>query len=301
MEHDTPDTPLLPPDLIYNSSDISCDGSSRSTRFKDMTKARQEYNKLRKEKLSLHRKRKYVFGATYENIFTGYFEVDPLVSDYDLIVTLDKRQDSVVRIRLVAPFDGVGKTNLLSSIVELGRSLSGPGNARGCRVGDLGAMHAIGLKSATSKEIYKTSENTNKKVAVASAVMREWLEDHMREDLGEIVQTDTNSQIEKPLSMPKGPGSRMMVSVNLANAPHYDSGDTARSIAVWVEERPGLAQNWYFVLPNVSHKGSKGVIIRLVHGVVISWDGREIFHCSSRAKQGDSNKTYGCMWSSSRK
>ena len=298
LQHDLPKTPLLPPDVIHNSPDISCDGIARSTRFKDVQKARAEYNKLRSEKKSCRRLRKFVFGAIYEAIFPGYFEVDPFDSDYDLKVTLHTGSESEIKIRLVAPDEGVGKTNLLSSMVELGRSLSGPGNARGNRVGDIGAMHAIGLKS--QKELYKTSENTTKKVMTASTVMREWLEDNMREVLREVVQTDTNLKINYPPSMPRGPGSRLMVSVNLGNSPHYDSGDTSKSIAIWVEEKPGQSENWYFVLPNVSCKGSQGVIIKLVHGVVISWDGREIFHCSSKAVPGDGNKVYGCMWSSSR-
>ena len=300
INHDLPNTPLLPPDMIHNSPDNSCDGTARTTRFKEAQKARAQYNKLRLEKKSCRRFRKFVFGAIYESIFSGYLEVDPFESDYDLNVTLHTGKKSQIKVRLVAPDDGVGKTTLLSSIVALGRSLSGPGNARGSRVGDIGAMHAMGLKSAGSKECYKTCENTNKKVAVASSTMRDWLEDNLQEVLREVVRTDTNLKINYPSSMPRGPGSRLMMSVNLGNSPHYDSGDTSKSIAIWVEEKPGQAANWYFVLPNVSCKGSHGVVIRLIHGVVISWDGREIFHCSSKAQPGEGNKVYGCMWSSSR-
>lgn len=304
--------------MIHNSSDISCDGSSRSTRFKTVEKARLEYNNLRKEKLSVLRHRKFLFGAVYESIFPGYHVVDPLLCDYDLVVMLPSGKVSEMRIRLVAPDDFVEKTHVLSALVDLGRSLSGPGNARGFRVGDIGSMHAIGIKSVTTNDVnktsegtnrkgavssnvlYKTSESTNKKVTVASNVMREWLEDHMRDVLGEIVRTDKALDIQYPPAMPRGPGSRLMVSVNLANSPHYDSGDSAKSIAIWVEEKPGQAENWFFVLPNVSHKGKQGLVVKLCHGVVISWDGREIYHCSSKATQGDGNKTYGCMWSSSR-
>jgi len=285
MEHDVHSTPLLPPDVIHNSPDISCDGTARSTRYKDVKKARSEYNKLRLDKASVRRHRKFVYGAIYESLFAGYCEIDPVDSDYDLMVTLSSEITSVLRIRLVAPDDGVGKTNLLASVVALGRSLKGPGNARGNRVGDVGAMHAIGLKSASSKEIFKTCESSLQKVAVASATMREWLEDNLRDDLREIVQADANLNVQYPTSMATGPGSRLMISVNLGNSPHYDTGDTSRSIAIWVEEKPGQAENWFFVLPNVSIKGSQGVAIKLVHGVVISWDGRVVFHCSSNPKR----------------
>ena len=63
---------------------------------------------------------------------------------------------------------------------------------------------------------------------------------------------------------------------------------------------PGQAENWYFVLPNLSISGSRGVIIKLRHGVVISWDGRKIYHCSSMATPGQGNKVFGCMWGSAK-
>ena len=300
LQHDSPGLPLLPPDVIEKSTDNSCDGTPRTTRFKDIAKARAEYNRLRLEKLSVRRQRKFVFGAMYESIFPGSFLVDPFGCDYDLVVTLPSGKESVVRVRLVSPDEGIDKKNLLTSIVELGRSLSGPGNCRGHRVGDGGTMHAIGLKSASSKELYKINESTCSKAKTASTVMREWLEDNMRDTLRLILSVDESFKVVYPDSMPRGPGSRMMVSVNLANSPHYDMGDTAESIGIWVEEKPGQSENWYFVLPNVSCGGSHGVLIKLLHGVVISWDGRQIYHCTSKTNQGDGNKTYGCMWSSSR-
>ena len=48
--HDMTDTPLLPPDCIHMSPDISFDGTPRSTSFRDAAKAREEYQRLRKAK-----------------------------------------------------------------------------------------------------------------------------------------------------------------------------------------------------------------------------------------------------------
>ncbi len=48
-----------------------------------------------------------------------------------------------------------------------------------------------------------------------------------------------------------------------------------------------MTKEWYFVLPNVfgkkngSGKTYNGMAIRLTHGVLISWDGRLIRHCTS--------------------
>jgi hypothetical protein len=298
---DAKDAPLLPPDLIHMSPDNSFDGAPRSTRFDNATKARQEYKSLRNAKASIFRQRQFVFGAMYENLYPGYLELNPTHKDYDLLVTLPSKKVSKVHIRMISPLVGLQKASLLESLVEVGRSLSGQGNCRGKDVGDLGSMHAIGVKSASSKVVYVTKETTSSKVEVASKMMTDWMQDNLRDVLAEIRSVDTGFGVEPPPSLKEAPGSRMMISVNLANSPHYDIGDTCHSVAVWVEERPGQSENWFFVLPNVSCSGSKGVVIRLLHGLAISWDGREILHCTSKTKNGEDNKTYGCMWSSTRK
>jgi hypothetical protein len=79
-----------------------------------------------------------------------------------------------------------------------------------------------------------------------------------------------------------------------------DSADASRSTAFWVEEEPGGAKNWWFIFPDVSIDGSKGVVIKLFHGIGISWDGSKIKHCSSITDTGDNNNVYGCMFGSCR-
>jgi hypothetical protein len=56
--------------------------------------------------------------------------------------------------------------------------------------------------------------------------------------------------------------------------------------AVWTEENPSTGSNWFFVMPNVHGKRPDGTpfsgfAVRLTHGVAISWDGRELRHCTS--------------------
>lgn len=300
LSHDGAGTPLLPPDYINNSGDMSYDGTPRSTRWHEPGRAREEYNQLQKAPLSVNRQRKFVFGALYDRLFPGYFEVDPMTLNYDLVVTLPDQTTTMLQIRMVAPYVGTGSENLLKCVVDLGRTLGGPGNCRGKYVGDLGSMHAIGLKSSTSKCFYITKETTAARVEKASNMMTEWMQDNMRDVLREIRLKDVSMGVECSPALKTAPGSRMMVSVDLANSPHYDTGDTSRSVAIWVEEKPGQSRNWYFVLPNMSHNGSNGVVVKLLHGLVISWDGRQVFHCTSKTNVGDGNRAYGCLWSSTR-
>ena len=79
----------------------------------------------------------------------------------------------------------------------------------------------------------------------------------------------------------------MDLSINLANASHYDVWDASQGFSIWTEDYPGSTRNWYFVLPNLrgyfpdSTREYRGVAIKLTHGVLISWDGRLIRHCTS--------------------
>ena len=47
-------------------------------------------------------------------------------------------------------------------------------------------------------------------------------------------------------------GRTIMFSKNLGNASHFNFKDKSVSIAIWAETKPGNANNWYFVLPNLS-------------------------------------------------
>ena len=66
-------------------------------------------------------------------------------------------------------------------------------------------------------------------------------------------------------------------SCNLANPPHLDVGDAARSFAVWVRQDPraGTLEGHWFLFPDV------GLAIELDDSLAISWDGRECVHCTS--------------------
>ncbi len=62
-----------------------------------------------------------------------------------------------------------------------------------------------------------------------------------------------------------------------------------QGFAVWTEEKPGKVPNWYFILPNVHGTCAdgtcfSGLVVRLYHGVAISWDGRVLRHCTSVSK-----------------
>jgi len=84
----------------------------------------------------------------------------------------------------------------------------------------------------------------------------------------------------------KGLTKSINVSVNLANAAHYDMNDESIGAAVWVEKSPHVEMDVYFIFPNVSVKDStnkmqNGLLIKLKDGCTISWNGNSLGHCTS--------------------
>jgi len=79
------------------------------------------------------------------------------------------------------------------------------------------------------------------------------------------------------------------MSVDLGNSSHYDFNDASQGYSLWGEEIPGKGTNWYLVMPNIHGRrpGAKGtwipfagLAILITNGVSITWDGRDIRHCT---------------------
>jgi hypothetical protein len=75
------------------------------------------------------------------------------------------------------------------------------------------------------------------------------------------------------------------ISVDLGNEPHCDINDLGVGVSVWLEDIPGKASNWNFVLPNICVRHENiaydGLVVHLCHGAFIQWDGSSIRHCTS--------------------
>jgi hypothetical protein len=90
----------------------------------------------------------------------------------------------------------------------------------------------------------------------------------------------------------------MNISMDLGNEPHYDTNDLGLGLSVWLEDIPGTAKNWNFVLPNllIKFEGATydGLVVELCHGAYIQWDGGSIRHCTSVTDCGSPlNHVYG--------
>ena len=87
--------------------------------------------------------------------------------------------------------------------------------------------------------------------------------------------------------------SRIAQSGNLIHSMHFDVNDTSQCIATFTEHKVGEASGWYFILPNVTIDGKRGIAIKLHHKVTIAWDRRVIWHCSSVSDVKPDNSVHG--------
>lgn len=191
----------------------------------------------------------------------------------------------------------VGELPLITMHNSLIRRHVRTGHARSDQ-GDVGAMHPIGtrvmLDGMTLAE-YAVGKK------VSSQLSRQFV--HALARIGSVVFPDVLSVIQdtegdagvRPAAVMAGDvkgnrvGGSIDMSVDLANASHFDSNDASQGFSVWTEEMPGVADNWYFVMPNlhgvsVDGRAFEGVAIKLRHGTAISWDGRLIRHCTSLSR-----------------
>ena len=109
--------------------------------------------------------------------------------------------------------------------------------------------------------------------------------EHMKEM--ESVSTDNPTCVGKY-------AKSMDISKDLGNEPHFDVNDAGPGISIWLMECPEKKhEDWYFLLPNCSVQGSKGVAIKLYHGTIIEWDGRKVKHCTAHPGTVIDNALFG--------
>jgi hypothetical protein len=293
IAHDDELAPLLTPSLIVPRRGE--DGEvCEPTRYAKRGCARLAY--LDRMDSSRRRHRKFCDGFLYNTIFVGFKLVESTLEGTDIVVTLQDGTESMIRIRRLHDKD---HRHVIDDFRAIQRTMGVQGNVRGAKVGDMVHMYALGQKSTRGGEEieYSPTQNCKCEMQKFSETFRSMLEetDYLKDQVKSIDDAKTIKRHGPAGSFPEGPGVNLMVTKNIGNSGHYDTSDDADSVARWVEDKPGHACNWFFVLPNVSIENKHGVVIRIQQGTMIGWDGRNIYHCSSVPKPGPGNDVWACM------
>ena len=302
MQCSDADGPRMPPDFVA--------GQAISSAWPAACLG-QEYNKrLARSKSTRIGGRYYAQGCLHWRIPDDCLVID-VMDDPDVDIVVDvapigscKSKKSIVMIRNVA--DDPSLVRELRAIVLHNMMVRGQlpaGSARASK-GDIGAMHPIGtrvhLDGVTLSE-YATQCNVNKHLVSDFVTSMARMCSFYFPDVLSVIQdveADSSALPCKAMAGKASGGSgngagdvrfrvgfSIDMSVDMANATHYDVGDCSQGISVWLEEMPGLATGWYFVMPNmyccIDGRMYNGIAIRLRHGTAISWDGRVVRHGTS--------------------
>lgn len=156
------------------------------------------------------------------------------------------------------------------------------------------------MKNYNKTNTYAPTEKLLQEMKNVSSSVGPWVQENYRwfqEQLTTAIQK--NGGITNHYPIIDGPCSTIIVSPNYGNESHYDINDDSLTMGIWVEEKPNTASNWFFILPNVSYRGSIGVAIEIVHGRCIIWDGKKVRHLTSVTEVGVDNNVYGAAFLSS--
>jgi len=304
------DGPMLPPDVIS--------GQCFSSAWPREVLALEFNSILAGSNSARLGGRHYAAGTRYFDLPSSCFLVDPAIDPMvDIMIDVapfgtSVDRQTVVRVRhaLMLRTDHVlpedmelriaRRMSLLSKITRCNAAIRrGMRTSSGVRSagGDVGCMHAIGMRvegDGVSVNPFAANGKVPKSVlqemvAALCCVGRLCFPDLMH--LIKTLESDSGVPVMSPMD---GIGwdwvaRTIDMSVNLGNSSHYDVNDCSQGFAVWTEEMPGKAANWYFVMPNVHGTRAdgtpfSGLAVRLYHGVAISWDGRVLRHCTSVLK-----------------
>lgn len=282
-------TPLSPPDIFMKSSKKYFNNDQISTR-------REVYNRKRvgmsdKKKFDFNNNH-YVDGALYKGICYDNFQIlegDNFNIDIDL---LDGRS-SVVKVRQ-CPRSKLPKI-VRKSTSFFEKLITEHGNARRHISTSNGSkMFAFG-ESGDGKEYEIHGHFEDKKIISQFAKA---VEDGLTVHYGDILEGIRASEVSICNIHNLGKFSRSMdVSHNLGNPAHFDRGDGGPGVAMWLKkDENSTFDNWWFLLPNVSSDGEKGIAIKLQHGLCIQWEGSIIKHCTAVPNIDEGDTFFGVFF-----
>lgn len=287
-----PYAPLLPPDTVDTKYIGAVPGEVIT--LSNVDQARNYYNNLIQSRQYQQSHRRFLQGSLYTQVLGS-----PLIlqAQPGQIINLDLgSSNGIVQVGLCEDY------NVTSSILQLSKLLSRfEGNTSRKGKGDVGKMWAMGYKSRRTGLLYNITQNPV--ISRAMVPVSSFVSKYMKEYYPSLYQDMRHALLSDPppgllideMGGEEASGSAMMLTRGYANASHYDKRDSSLSFGMWVEDEIGDARDWFFVLPNVMVAGQHGVLIRLSHGVTISWDGPLVRHCTSLCKKSDTNEVTGFM------
>ena len=254
----------------------------------------QRYAALRANR---YKKRCFVTGAIYTSIFSDRSDIiHPIPGrTIELAIKIGKDVTTTVLITYDTKVDNV----YLLALNKLGKCFNQHKDNTSRRNNhDQGKMIVIGQgrKANGSYGFYSLTNSTDDITAATSSVMNLAEDYYNNKGFSVAVKSMKDQCGHSGIIDRKSFVTSIVQSMDLVNSAHIDVNDSTESISTWTESNIYNADNWYFIMPNTTRDGKKGIVIKLRHGVTIKWDGRLLMHCSTVGSKDKSNHVYGTFF-----
>ena len=282
---------MLPPNQF-----VTPDKSTRFT-VDNVTDARWQYQTRMQMHEHKYKRRKYIDGAHYTDIFYDQAEVIDIMpgNSIDIIIRLEDGHTTTVSAFVDEDPHCKHLTNCYSIAKKLSESSA---NTYRKTTMDKGDMHIVGVgpKGDGSKGIYKLTncDGVHDLLKQLTLTAEIYYRSHHLSHL--IDEMRSNKKESNVWSMQGCFVSSITTSHNFINAAHVDVDDKHPCIVTWTRDENMDIEFWYFILPNVTTDGKRAIVYKIKHGLTISFDARKVMHCSTWKSKVKCNNVYGTFF-----
>ena len=283
--------PLLPPNQFVTPDRLT------SFNVNNIIDARWQYQTRMAMHEHKYKKRKYVDGALYTNIFYDQAEIIDINpgDSVDIIVRLFNGHTTTVSAFVEENLN----CRHLKNCFRIARKLSAcsPNTYRKTTL-DGGNMHIVGVgpKGDGTTGMYKLTKldgvhDLLKELTISAEIY--YRSHNLSHLIDQMRQHKSQSNVH---SMTGSFVSSITTSHNFINAAHLDVDDKHPCIVTWIRVEDTDLEFWYFILPNVTLDGKRAIVFKIKDGLTISFDARYVMHCSTyKSKLGKTN-VYGTFF-----
>ena len=263
---------------------------------KEIYDARWHYNTYLELRGWNKKKRKYVEGALYTNIFISNCRIIDVGKGEKLDIEIKTQLNVQSTISIFHEPDEnhphLCHCTNLAKVVSRHRPNTFRKNCN-----DKGRMFVVGTGRLGSSHVgtYQLTEYPGVEMALSNLKYA----DQYYRSIGLSATVDEINNLKRYKNHPSMENcfvSSITSSWNYINAAHVDVDDCCEGIITWTIDEDDVDNEFYFVLPNVTLDGDKATIIKIHNGLTIKIDARLIMHCSSLSFKRKRTNVYGTFF-----
>lgn len=248
--------------------------------------------------------------ALYVRVFPGFAHIKSEPRDYNITLKLPDGEKTTIHVRSAAAM-----TSLLDLAASCVNRVTGLASGElvssvDAMDGEYGSIFPIGYKDSSrgTEEYAGTSECRQETKRFVAAIGK-----YLYENLPEVSSGIEEAEQAALCAKPPCPsfevsdnrhrcGNTLRVTANFGSSYYFDGHSTSQCCSLWISKTGQPVDNWKLVFPHASlgSMDTKGVVISLHHGSIVTWHGGLLKHCMTVPNVGDDGEgAFGLVLGSS--